>query len=465
VRVDLESLRADSVVGDLPSFDYRVPGDMRAEAVVAELERRPELPGVMVEIDSSTVLVSRAAVHHLLSKGFGREIFLRRAIRTLYEAIGKQALRLPATTPIAEATGLALRRPLPDTYEPLLVEATAGARVLDVHVLLLAQSHLLTLANRLVAQKVDELEAANEALRHTQAALVQSEKLASLGQLAAGVAHEINNPVAFVGNNLVVLKREMDDLFELLRLYRDRLALADASAAQAARDVEQELDLAFVEDSYARQFDSSLEGLRRVTQIVRNLSDFARLNQSQFKSFDLNAAITSTLEMLVYEQKKRGIRVETRFGDLPAFEGDPGKTNQVLLNLILNAMQACRQDGLVEIATFVEAGEVCIEVRDDGCGIAPENKARIFDPFFTTKPVGQGTGLGLSISFGIVRDHGGTIDVESTVGKGSCFRVHLPLASVSRPSVEALGLPAPPGRPGTQSSQSVPASVRKIPAE
>jgi signal transduction histidine kinase len=260
----------------------------------------------------------------------------------------------------------------------------------------------------------------NKSLRETQAALVQQEKLASLGRLAAGVAHEINNPVAYVTNNVTVLRRDMQAALEVLDAYRrgDRTA--------AAR-IEEEADLAYFRANFVRTCDKTLEGLERVRDIVRNLRDFARLDEAEFKEADLNAALESALDILGYEFKQQQVHLEMDLRPLPPVPCHPGKINQVFLNLLENAVQACGGGGWVTLRSRVEDNGVMIEVQDNGVGIKPEHRARLFEPFFTTKPVGQGTGLGLSVSFGIIRDHGGTIEVESEVGRGSTFRLHLPL--------------------------------------
>jgi signal transduction histidine kinase len=276
----------------------------------------------------------------------------------------------------------------------------------------------------------------NRSLREAQAALVQSEKLASLGQLAAGVAHEINNPVAFVTNNLAVLRRDVLAAMTVLDKYREGrgcLARVDPELAAAAARLEVEKDLGYLQANLGRLFDKSLEGLRRVRDIVTNLRDFARLDEAEFKEIDLTASLTSTLEILHFEIEQRGIRVEKRLAEVPFVLGHPGKLNQVFLNVLLNAVQACGPEGRIEVCTRSEAPEaVVVEIRDNGCGIPAEVLPRIFEPFFTTKPQGQGTGLGLSISYGIIRDHGGSIVAESTPGQGSVFRVRLPLASSQR---------------------------------
>ncbi len=271
----------------------------------------------------------------------------------------------------------------------------------------------------------------NRVLRETQAALVQQEKLASLGQLAAGVAHEINNPVAYVSNNLAVLRRDVLGVLGLLDTYRagrDKLqqTAPDLAAAAAAR--EDELDLAYVRDTLPRLFDKTLEGLQRVRDIVRNLGDFARLDEADSKEVDLNAALASTAEVLRHELSQRQVEVRTQFGELPPVLCHPAKINQVFLNVLRNAAQASAPGGVVDVRTRAVPGTgVEVEVEDHGCGIRPEHLPRIFEPFFTTRPVGQGAGLGLAVSYGVVRDHGGTIDVDSAPDRGSTFRIRLPL--------------------------------------
>jgi signal transduction histidine kinase len=270
----------------------------------------------------------------------------------------------------------------------------------------------------------------NRALREAQAALIQSEKLASLGQLAAGVAHEINNPVAYVTNNLAVLRRDVTAALGVLDAYRrglDDLARVRPDLAAAAARLEENIDLAYVRDNLPRLFEKSQGGLQRVRDIVCNLCNFARLDEGESKEVDLRSAVESTLEIIAHEVKARGVEVRTDFPPLPPIVCHPGQVNQVFLNILMNAVQACAPGGWVAVRTRLEPGDlVVVEVEDNGCGIRPEHLPHLFEPFFTTKPVGQGTGLGLSVSYGIVRDHGGSIEVESTPGRGSVFRVCLP---------------------------------------
>ncbi len=286
-------------------------------------------------------------------------------------------------------------------------------------------------AGERIVQLEHTLAEQNLTLREAQAALVQNEKLASLGLLAAGMAHEINNPVAYVTNNLTVLRRDMLAALEVLEAYRQ------GDTARAAR-LETEADLAYFQANFARTCDTTLEGLQRIRDIVGNLRDFARLDEADFKEADLNAALSSALEMLRHEIKRKGIELTTDLQPLPPVLCHPGKLNQVFLNLLANAVQASSPGGAVSARTRFDPSpltplpgrardaEVVIEIEDNGSGIRPEHLPHIFEPFFTTKPVGQGTGLGLSVSFGIVRDHGGAIEVETAVDRGSTFRVRLP---------------------------------------
>jgi signal transduction histidine kinase len=222
----------------------------------------------------------------------------------------------------------------------------------------------------------------------------------------------------------------------LLAKYRQgRELLADAApelAEEAAR-LEQEIDLPYIQENFPRLFEVSRAGMQRVRDIVRNLCDFARLDEGAFKEVDLNSAIRSTLEILGHELHARKIRVTTELQGLPAICCHPGQVNQVFLNIIMNAIQASSVEGAIEIRSRAESGWALVEVEDHGSGIRPEHLDRLFEPFFTTKPIGQGTGLGLSVSYGIIRDHGGSIEVASDWGRGSRFRVRIPIKGSTAP--------------------------------
>ena len=272
-----------------------------------------------------------------------------------------------------------------------------------------------------------------------QTKVVQMEKLASLGLLSAGVAHEINNPLAYVANNLAVLERDIRGLTALVAAYEAAQAILESARPDLAAQVAQlaeEIDLPYVKEHIEQIVSSTRQGVKRVADIVQNLRGFARLDQAAVGWVNLHDAITSSLEMIRGRLGRRHIVVEQQFGDLPLVMCAPAQINQVFLNLLVNALQAIeatsKGGGRIEIRTRAAGDEVIVEVADDGRGIPAELLPRIFDPFFTTKAVGEGTGLGLSISHGIVSDHGGRIEVESTPGQGSRFRVILPIRGKGR---------------------------------
>jgi signal transduction histidine kinase len=268
-------------------------------------------------------------------------------------------------------------------------------------------------------------------LREAQSALIQNEQLASVGRLAAGVAHEINNPIAYVMNNIAVLRRDVRCALKMLDIYgegRDALNQAQPDLAEALERLEEESDVAYVKENLDRIFESTAQGLRRIRAIVQNLRDFARLDEAQFKEVELSTALESTLSALRHELDEKALRLATDFQQSPAVACNPGKLNQMFYNIVLNAIQASAREGLLEIRTRSDGDHmVTVEVEDHGSGISAEHLPHIFEPFFTTKPVGCGTGLGLSVSYGIARDHGGSLEVESRAGQGSLFRIRLPV--------------------------------------
>ncbi len=262
---------------------------------------------------------------------------------------------------------------------------------------------------RTLAQMSRQLEAKNREILHTQAQLVQSEKMASVGQLVAGVAHEINNPVTFISSGVPSLERDLDKLAALI--------------PEGQRNERYDK----VRTRLARLVEAIADGARRTAEIVKNLRTFSRLDEATVKVTDLHAALDSTLSLLRNQTRDR-IRIVRQYGDLPPVECYLGQLNQVFMNLLVNAVQAIDGEGAVTLTT-ARAGEgrVRISIRDTGRGMNEEVRAKIFDPFFTDKPVGQGTGLGLSISHGIVEKHGGEIGVASAPGEGTEVTITLPI--------------------------------------
>jgi two-component system NtrC family sensor kinase len=268
-----------------------------------------------------------------------------------------------------------------------------------------------------------ELTELNGRLSHAQQQLLQADKLASIGQLAAGVAHEINNPIGYIFSNFSSLQIYLDQLFGMLDTYH----AAEAQGGAAPRD---RTDFDFLREDIPALMAETREGIVRVRHIVQDLKDFSHVDaQQNWVWANLHRGIDSTLNIVNNELKYKADVVK-EYGDIPDIECLPLQINQVVMNLVVNAAHAIgAQRGCITIRTGRQgAGEVWIDVEDNGSGIAPDMLSRIFDPFFTTKAVGKGTGLGLSLAYGIVQKHGGSIAVDSTLGRGTRFRVVLPIA-------------------------------------
>jgi PAS domain S-box-containing protein len=293
--------------------------------------------------------------------------------------------------------------------------------------------------NVLLADLARSEHLAHDELKSTQSRMVQTEKLVSLGQLVAGVAHEINNPLSFVANNVASLERDVRDLIALDDLYKQLDLAADSGHDAIRSQIErfrQNVDLDYTMGNLPRLLDRTREGLRRIDRIVKELRLFARVDEGEWNEVDLNPGIESSVNIVGGLARKKEVQLITDLGVLPPVRCRAARVHQVVLNLLMNAIDACSTGATVTVRTRAEPDSpgVRIDVIDTGCGIEPAIRERIFDPFFTTKPVGQGTGLGLSISYGIVREHQGSIDVESTPGSGSCFTVRLPREPHRRPA-------------------------------
>ncbi len=313
---------------------------------------------------------------------------------------------------------------------------TLGATFNDMARALEARENQLQELNRnlenMVRQRTQELERSHEALKKayldlqsTQEQLVQTEKMASLGQLVAGIAHEIKNPLNFIYGNTGFLSDYTAKLQALLEAYDALPSLTEADKARM-HEMKSQLNYDFVRQDLHTLIENFTEGARRINTIVSDLRTFSRMDSDTVSEIDVHASIEVTLNLLSNQYRER-VEIHREYGAIPKIHGYSGKLGQVFMNLLSNAFHAINAKGDVWIRTQSLDGYVQVEIEDNGQGIARENLKRIFEPFFTTKPVGQGTGLGLSISYGIIEQHHGKITVASAPGSGTVFTVRLPI--------------------------------------
>jgi two-component system NtrC family sensor kinase len=361
---------------------------------------------------------------------YGRELHGRRAVTTLMDA---RPLSLSIDSSIEAAgqlIGRSLRQPITEDFV-----------VLDTHGRYAGMGVVLDVLRALelrVGQHAQELEGAYRRLKASQHRLVQSEKLATLGQLVAGLAHEINTPLGYVQNNLAMTRDLLPGAAELADAGS---ALLEATLDGDAQDWQQRAErlsaarAAFDPSLFgdlSALLDDTLHGVAQIADLVGNLKDFSRVDAAHSEAVDLHGLIDAALRIAGHILKRRNVQVQCRYGELSPLRCAPAQINQVLLNLISNAAQAIDHDqGMIMIRTQMLGGYALVAVQDNGRGIAPDVLPRIFEPFFTTKPVGQGTGLGLSICQQIVQAHGGRIAATSTPNAGTRFVVALPLSTPS----------------------------------
>ena len=278
-------------------------------------------------------------------------------------------------------------------------------------------------ANSRLRQEKEEQRALIARLEETQQQLLQSEKMAAIGQLAAGIAHEINNPIGYVKSNLNTLAGYIGNLLHLIAAY-------EAKDGEEIEVMKRMMDYEFVKDDVITLMGETQEGVARVEKIVQDLQEFSNGDDAEWREADLHKGLDSTLNLLHNELRHKA-QVIKQYGAVPPVRCLPPQLNQVFMHILLNAIQAVGKEGVITVRTRAEGDSAVVEIEDNGKGIAPDRINRIFDPFFTTKPVGKGMGLGLSVAYGIVRKHQGRIEVESTEGKGATFRVVLPLTGHS----------------------------------
>lgn len=456
------NLHLESTLQELPFWQVHIEIERPGNELATLFKQEPLLPGIILNNNQHYAgMVSRRKFFEYMSHPYSLALFSIRPIRILYKFFHLETLPLSEDMSIVNATQATLQRPPQIAYEPILVKTTSGKyKLLDFHQLLLAYSqiHVLTLVE---LQQVEEQSRVAKAgfrdLQDNYTRLIQSEKMAALGQLVAGIAHEINNPVNFIAGNLVHAMEYSKNLLNLIRLYQECYPEPEAEIKTAIAQIE----LNFLSDDLPRLLTSMEVGTKRIEEIILSLRNFSRLDESEKKLVDIHEGIDSTLVILQSRFKNnqiaKSINLIKEYGELPLVECYAGLLNQVFMNILANAIDAVeeslvvsdsslmndkeqntndidtltayRKVGQIRIRTeFTDDQQVIIRIADNGSGIPEKLKKQLFDPFFTTKPVGKGTGLGLSISYQIVVEkHGGELQYISASGEGTEFIIKIPV--------------------------------------
>ncbi len=456
--------RLESTIQELSLYDFQVEATDAGSKIAQMLEAYPLLPGVILtDMGQFAGMISRRRFLEFISRPFGRELFLKRPVRALYRFAQTEILIFPSDTLIVDAAKKSLVRSRELLYEPIVVQLSAkNYCLLDAHELLVAQSNIHELATKLLRQQ-------------TQSQLIQTEKLASLGQMVAGVAHEIRNPVTCVTGNLDFLSNYSKDLMELLSAYE---TIVGENAE--IEELKERIEFDFLQEDWAEILKSMKVSAQRLTELVTSLHTFSHMDETHRKEANIHECIDSTL-LIMKNRLKYNIKVAKNYGDLPLVKCYSGQLSQVFMNIISNAADALEEikgkTGFVPAITietevidvadgdcvsselmqnYVRGdlensqqlslvnqkgklsselaeksqnhGWIAIRIADNGPGIPPEVQRRIFETFFTTKPAGKGTGLGLAITHQIVTDkHKGKLNLHSTPGTGTEFEILLPM--------------------------------------
>jgi len=400
-------------------------------------ECEPLLSIPIIDDGEPVGVISRYQMMNIFLKRYGRELHGRKPVSTLMNA---QPLVVSESQSMEDASRYItsnIRFPITEDFIIVRDGIYAGVGVvLDL---------LKAMESQLV-RRSEQLSTAYRELKSSQAQLIQSEKMASLGQMVAGVAHEINTPLGYVRNNVELFLERQRQHSGLLTTYRQLFDAIDSDDADEEQIFEQlaqtrELHEVIGDDAPEEMealFNDTFYGIDQISELVASLKNFSRIDQAMSDNVSINDCLETTLK-IAHNALKHKVTVIRHFGDVPAIRCMPSKLNQVFLNLVTNAAQAIEQEGKILLKTFTENDALVVVIEDNGKGIPDDVLPRIFDPFFTTKPVGHGTGLGLAISYQIIKEHGGTIRVASRVGVGTRFVIRLPLQVATTQRIAANG--------------------------
>lgn len=426
-------LNLESTLEELTLYDFAIEASEPGEALARAFAQNPLMPGaILVEGEKFVGMISRRRFLEHLSRPYGLELFSKRPLRTLHNFTKTQHLIIPSNTLIVLAARRSLQRSPQLLYEPIVVELEPDVyRLLDVHQLLVAQSKIHELTTKMLQEQ-------------TRSHMIQTEKMASLGRMVAGVAHEIKNPVNCISGNMGFLTNYVQDVLDLLSVYEEEMT----DKSDRLRELESDIDLEFLREDFPKIVQAIEVSAHRLTKIVGGMQNFSHMDETARKPADLHECIDSTL-LILHNRIKYDIELNKNYGELPPVECYSGQLSQVFMNLLSNAVDALMErleaekanakvdanwTPRIEIATELLQIEdnfdwAVIRIRDNGPGIPKDIQKRIFETFFTTKPVGKGTGLGLAISNEIIKDkHKGKLNLNSQVGIGTEFEIMLPVA-------------------------------------
>ncbi|NJP08126.1 MAG: ATP-binding protein [Leptolyngbyaceae cyanobacterium RU_5_1] len=425
-------LSLESKLEDLILYNYQIETCQLSIDIAKIFDDNPLLPGVVLtENNRFFGMLSRRRYLEFITRPYGPELFLKRPLRIFYNLACIEVLVLSGKTKIVVAMQQSLQRSPELFYEPIVVQLDSETHhLLDVHHLLLSHSRIHELTTTLLNEQ-------------TQAKLIQTEKMASLGQMVAGVAHEINNPVNFISGNIEYLASYCQNLTQILSVYETEFPQSSAKIEQ----IKEEADVDFIVSDLPQMITSMKVGVERLKKIVGALRNFSHMDEVTKRPIDIHECLDNTL-LILNNRLKNTIAVVKNYGELPPVSCYSGQISQVFTNLISNAIDALTErsnsplnpdwNPQIEITTSVVTNEegmgdclqsAAIYIADNGPGIPLEIQTRIFETFFTTKPVGKGTGLGLAISRQIVVEkHAGQLDFQSESNLGTTFEIRLPLS-------------------------------------